>query len=155
MFDEKCHVSGLFVFHNPSNKILQKQMRYTYPQLGKQILDFGVWNFMTCLCYNTYQCLKYVMRFQFHSYTHIKSTNVKNVTARAPTLVCHTGKPWANLSRAAITSVLHISVWMFNQTCFRSGGPSPEGGLQLLGWKLLICYLLSGYIFGNSIYFQY
>lgn len=84
---------SLFFTKSPSNKTFQKQMCYTYLLLGKQILDFGVWDFMTCLCHNSYQCPRHVMRFQFGSYTHIKSTNVKKVTARALTLVSHTASP--------------------------------------------------------------
>lgn len=149
MFDEKCHVSPLFVFSKyPSNKTFQKQKGYSYLLLGKQVLDFGVWDFVTC-----YQCLRHVMRFQFGTYTHLKSTNVKNVTARALTLVSHTASPGPVQERRQQHP--HISVWVSNQTSFMSGGPSPEGGLQLLGWKFVIWSLLSGCIFGNPIHFQY
>lgn len=96
-------LGSLIFTKNPSNKTFQKQMCYTYLLLGKRVLDFGVGDFVTYLCHNSYQCLRHVMQFQFGSYTDIISTNVKNVTARAPTLVSHY-QPWPNLRKAATTS---------------------------------------------------
>lgn len=96
MFEDKCHVSGFFVFYkNPINKTFQKQMCCPYLLVAKQVLGFGAWGFMTCLCHNSYQHLRCIRLFHFGSCTRIKSTNVKNVTARPVTLSSLAANPGA------------------------------------------------------------
>lgn len=43
MIEEKCHVSGLFVFYKEN---LSQQMCFCYPLLGEKVLGFGVFKLL-------------------------------------------------------------------------------------------------------------